>query len=333
MLIRKSHYFDCFHCIADLCPDSCCKEWEVQLDPKTAQYYRNLPGQLGERLRSVMAEDPMAGTVMVNENGRCPMWRQDGLCQIQAQLGEAALCQICREYPRLTHDYGNFIELGLELSCPEAARLILSSPSAPMVETILPGGSAAEYDEKAMSLLLQTRTEAIEILESPVYSVPEALILLLFYGHRVQALLDGEPVSDFSPQALLTQAPEWMLPPNPKAFLKFFSSLEILTDTWAQRLTSPSTPTPWTQSYRKLARYGVERYWLQAVSDYDLVSRVKLTVISCLLVRLLGGDFYSTAQTYSKEIENCAENMDALLDAAYDRPEFSDRVLLGLLLS
>ena len=55
-----------------------------------------------------------------------------------------------------------------------------------------------------------------------------------------------------------------------------------------------------------MARYGVERYWLQAVSDYDLTSRVKMIVAACLLVKHLGGDPVQTAQLYSKEIENNA---------------------------
>lgn len=280
-----------------------------------------------------MAEDPDAGTVMVNEQGRCPMWRQDGLCQIQAELGESALCQVCRDYPRLTHDYGNFVEFGLELSCPEAARLIFSSPSAPMVETSSPGDKPAEYDENAMSILLETRKTAIEILENPRYSVPEALVLFLFYGHQSQSLLDGVPAPDFSPDAILCQAPQWMLPADFEALLDFFFSLEILTPRWSQQLTSPHTPALWTEDFRKLARYGVERYWLQAVSDYDLISRVKLIVLSCILVRLLGGNLQDTAQTYSKEIENSAENIDAILDAAYTHPILTDRALLGMLLA
>ena len=81
-----------------------------------------------------------------------------------------------------------------------------------------------------------------------------------------------------------------------------------------------------------MACYFVERYWLQAVSDYDLVSRVKLAVVSCLLVRSLGGDVLPTAQLYSKEIENDADNVEALLDCAYTHPALTDAALLGALL-
>ena len=76
----------------------------------------------------------------------------------------------------------------------------------------------------------------------------------------------------------------------------------------------------------------MERYWLQAVSDYDLACRVKFTVIACLTVKLLGGDIYRTAQLFSKEIENNTDNVEAILDAAYAHPAFTDDKLLGALM-
>lgn len=47
MQIRRPDYFDEFRCIASACPDSCCKEWGVQVDEVSAAYYRGLPGDLG----------------------------------------------------------------------------------------------------------------------------------------------------------------------------------------------------------------------------------------------------------------------------------------------
>jgi len=104
-----------------------------------------------------------------------------------------------------------------------------------------------------------------------------------------------------------------------------------LTDTWRCRLASPA-PINWSAPIRALARYGVERYWLQAVSDYDLICRVKTIVAACLLVKTLGGNPIETAQLYSKEIENNADNVDSILDAAYIHIAFTDENLLGLLL-
>ena len=113
--------------------------------------------------------------------------------------------------------------------------------------------------------------------------------------------------------------------------LDFFKDLEILAPEWAARLDNPQG-APWTREYLTLARYFVDRYWLQAVADYDLVSRVKLAVISCLTIRMLGGNLEETAQRYSKEIENDVDNIDAILDGAYESPAFTDDKLLGLLL-
>ena len=81
-----------------------------------------------------------------------------------------------------------------------------------------------------------------------------------------------------------------------------------------------------------LACYFIQRYWLQAVSDYDLACRVKFMVISCLMVNALPGSFQENAQLFSKEIENNTENVEAILDAAYSNGAFTDDKLLGLLL-
>lgn len=330
MRIRKVSFYDQFSCLAGNCPDSCCKEWEVQVDPDTAKYYRSLPGQLGQRLRQVMKDDAQFGTVMINEESRCPMWRKDGLCEIQAQLGEQALCKTCREYPRLTHDYGDFVEYTLELSCPEAARLILTAPRLPMVETEQPGGNVTDYDEDLMALLLESRDTALTLLENPELTVPEALQALLLYTHHVQSLIDGGDNSPFDVRRALSTASEWVQTPDTSAFLTFFSQLELLNRDWGQRLCNPH-PVPWHDGFRNFARYGIERYWLQAVSDYDLVCRGKLILSACILVRILGGDFLEAAQTYSKEVENNIDNVDAILDGAYTSPALTDTALLSLL--
>ena len=328
MNVTKPSYYDDFRCIAGRCPDSCCREWDVDVDEASAAFYRALPGPLGDRLRQVL-RDTDDGTVMVNQDGRCPMWREDGLCRIQAELGEEALCQVCSRFPRLRHDYGDFVELGLELSCPEAARLILSSPAAPRFSFQEAGGEAGDYDDQAMAVLLETRQQALALLER--FPDPaDALTLLLFYGCQAQAQLDGAEPETFHPAAALETAASLAKQPDIAGFLEFFRELEILTDQWRELLSGPHTPAlpPRTAA---LARYLVERYWLQAVSDYDLAGRVKFILISCLLVGLLGGNYEQTAQLFSKEIENDADNVEAILDAAYSVRAFADDKLLGML--
>ena len=331
MKISYPKYYKIFRFIASACPDSCCKEWAVDVDPDAASFYRKLPGDLGDRLRQVL-KDGTNGAYMEIENGRCPMWRTDGLCRIQAELGHDALCKTCREFPRLRHDYGDFAELGLELSCPEAAKFILSPDCQDICSEETQEAGDAECDTEVMAILLKSRSEALALLEDTAFSVPQALAALLLYGYEVQEEIDGgEPLPpDFN--ANLEQAKQFAKNGDSTLFVNFFKNLELLTPQWRERLNAPMGGQ-WSDRFRLLAKYFVMRYWLQAVSDYDLVCRVKLVIASCLLVQLLGGDLVETAQLFSKEIENDPDNVEAILDGAYTSPALTDANLLGLLLN
>ena len=74
MQVWTPEYYHQFQCIAAACPDSCCKEWEVDVDDTAASFYRNLEGPLGDHLRQVL-KDTEDGTVMTIKDGRCPMWQ------------------------------------------------------------------------------------------------------------------------------------------------------------------------------------------------------------------------------------------------------------------
>ena len=329
MEISRPSYYDEFHCIASRCPDSCCREWDVQVDEEAVRRFAQLPGSLGETLRRSLYEEE--GEVYIGFSGnRCPMWREDGLCELQARFGEEALCRVCREFPRLHHDYGDFKELGLELSCPEAARILLTAQPGPMVTEEVPGGEAPGYDTGAMAVLRATRQEMLALLADP-RPLGQVLALALLYGCHAQGLLDGNPVPAFDPEAALATAREMAVPGDLPGIAEIFLGLEILTPRWRHRLSHPEG-APLQEGCRNLMRYFVGRYWLQAVSDYDLYCRVKFMITACIVVSTLGGDFVDTAQLFSKEIENDADNMDALLDAAYDHEALTDSRLLGILL-
>lgn len=321
MNIHYPKYYEDFSCIAGACPDSCCKEWEVSLDPECVRAYQALSGPLGDRLRQVIRRED-GEVYMTIENGRCPMWQPDGLCRIQAELGHDALSHTCRQYPRLTHEYKNFTELDLELSCPEAARLIFFG-NEQMQE--------AEYpqDDELMSILLSSRRQALDFLTGGGYSLPQKLAILLLYTHSLQAWIDGGEPAVLEPDKALKDAVEFAGKGDMGAIAEYYVNLEILTDRWAQRLNSPTPHKNWDEKLVRFMTYGIRRYWLQAVSDFDLLCRVKFLIGGCLLIRHLGGDTVQTAQLWSKEIENDADNVDALLDAAYTHPGFTDRNLLS----
>ena len=301
----------------------------MDVDPESAARYRGLDGALGDRLRQVLT-DTQDGTVMTIEDGRCPMWQQDGLCRIQAELGHDALCKTCREFPRLTHDYGDFVELGLELSCPEAARLILAAPGDLQMHT-QPGGTTPEYDKDVMATLRRSRADLLTFLCDPKHSLPDALTATLLYAYSVQEEIDGGEPAPLMPADCLENI--WDLPfvGDGNALIAFFQTLEILTPAWASRLQQTPQQIQWSETLRAFAVYLIQRYWLQAIADFDLVCRVKFVLAACLLVGALGSDPAQTAQLFSKEIENDPDNVEAILDAAYNSPALTDANLLGLL--
>lgn len=327
-LIYPSYYHE-FACTAGACPDSCCHEWDVEVDEASAARYRTLPGPIGDELRSSLYEEDGC-TYLRNREGRCPMWRSDGLCRIQAEFGHEALCWVCQQFPRLTQDYGSFVEQGLEMSCPEAARLMLDREDWHLVRTTADGGDEPDYDGEVMEILCSARPGAFEILRSR-RPVPERLALLLMYGYHVQAAIDGAEDAAFDPEASLAAAREFAGAGDRGLFAAFFGELEILTDRWRGLLSRAGEPE-WEEKLCRFAQYGVYRYFYQAVSDWDLVGRIKLIVAGCVLTAMLPGDRMAVIQLYAKEIENSAENLDSILDGAYTAPALTDRNLLGLLL-
>ena len=334
MRLSCERYYEQFSCLASRCPDSCCYLWEVLVDEEAASYYRRLPGPLGDQLRSVLRQEDGETFMTLTPDRRCPMWRADGLCELQAQLGHGALCQTCRDFPRLRHDYGSFTELGLELSCPEAARMILSPEGHDIVTQTVPGGEAPDYDPEIMSLLLRSREQALALVDDPRYTPGQILACLILYALEVEAAMDDpDDAPDIpDPAVSLHRLSSLTLTEDLNGMVDFYRQLEILTPQWRQRLKTFTPDFQWHPAARLLIRYFIRRYWLQAISDDALTDRVKFIAASCIVIHALGGDFERTAQQYSKEIENDAANVDRLLDATFSEPAFSDLNLLGLLL-
>ena len=328
MKLRYPSYYEAFSCIAGDCPDSCCHEWEVQVDAAAAARYRAMEGPLGDALREHLYDED-GETYLRNVDDRCPMWRTDGLCRIQAQEGHEALCTVCQQFPRLRHDYGDLLELGLELSCREAARIILEGPLS-WVEKEIEGGEEPEYDPEIFSILAESRPVALALLENTTYTVPERLRLLLMYGYHVQAAIDGAELSEFDPDAALREAAQFAGPGDIGLLAEYYRSLDLLTGRWGEALDRLGAPD-WDEGLCRIAQYGVCRHWFQAVSDWDLCCRVKMLLSGCALMARLPGALRSKAQLWSKEIENSAQNLDRLLDDAYSQAALTDANLLGLL--
>ncbi|WP_283704193.1 flagellin lysine-N-methylase [Clostridium perfringens] len=124
MKVRVPNYFNEFKCIASECEDTCCAGWEIVIDDETHKRYENVEGEFGEILRSKIVKSDGENIFLLNK-GNCSFLNEKKMCEIYINLGENHLCYTCQQFPRYTEEFLDLKEVGLSLSCPEAARIIL----------------------------------------------------------------------------------------------------------------------------------------------------------------------------------------------------------------
>jgi lysine-N-methylase len=132
--LLQPDYFDAFHCINSACEDTCCVGWIVHVDKTTYSKYQDCSSpELGPGLRSLVtineksSGDEDYARIVPDESG-CSFLSQ-GLCSIQLQLGEPYLSNMCATYPRVMNRVDDVLQRSLDLSCPEAARVVLLNPN------------------------------------------------------------------------------------------------------------------------------------------------------------------------------------------------------------
>ena len=356
MLIRTPPYYKSFQCLAGACPDTCCAGWEVCIDDGSLARYMALEGPLGEKVRAALVTDAEGDTCFCVENGHCSLQRPDGLCSLQRELGEAALCKVCDAHPRFTEEYGPFRETMLGASCPEAARLMLTAAdSLPFVEETTDEADVDcdDVDPDLLAALLPCRQRIFDLLRDRSRPVERRMADALAYAAAVQDELDMGSMDGLAELDFSTAAP----PAGGKlrretaiSLLKYLSTLELLTPEWTDLLKTSTAAleavdsegytalqSAFTahmagreQEYENLAVYFIARRFLAADFDADVYGKVCFAALSLFILRELGalalrreGHFTVEDQTalvwlWCKEQEHCDENLDALGAAAYD---------------
>lgn len=67
MLYYTFPYVENFHCLAGLCPDSCCKGWEVVIDEPTLQTYQQCSKPIGDYIRKVLTKNEEQEWIFQNQ--------------------------------------------------------------------------------------------------------------------------------------------------------------------------------------------------------------------------------------------------------------------------
>lgn len=117
------NYYKEFSCIAGSCPDTCCAGWQIVIDNKTLKKYQHFKGPFHNRLHN---DIDWKEHIFRQYNRRCAFLNEENLCDIYTEAGPKMLCDTCRNYPRHIEEFEGLREISLSLSCPEAARILLS---------------------------------------------------------------------------------------------------------------------------------------------------------------------------------------------------------------
>ena len=348
MIFRTPSCYDTFRCIADKCKDNCCIGWEIEIDEETVERYKAIPGVFGDRLRSCIGMSD-APCFLTDEQNRCPFLNADNLCDIILQLGEDSLCQICTDHPRYYSWFGTVKEGGLGLCCEEAARMILTEPFS-LTEREIPDEECEFPDASLFECLTKARAEMFRMLQGDALS--EGICRMLDFAESMQERTDNGCFTLPEEVAELPSAKG-----NLPEIFTFLQTLEAINDGWHQTLHAVwchfreidaarehfAKENPQASEYlRNIAIYFIWRYVLKGAFDEEYLSRVKLSavstaVIGCLFIdhwmehgTLTLTDCAEIAKNYSKEIEYSEENLNAMLDAAYDLSSMTTASLKGL---
>ena len=210
--ITEPSYYRHFQCIAAACPDSCCIGWDVAIDQTTCELYQHCRHAKLQPLfrQHIVSNTEPVGTsgyipyaLIRMQNYHCPFHDSDGLCLIQKHMGDSALSTTCASYPRNYNAVDGVLERSLNLSCPEAARLILLSDTplqfvVQEAEITLPHDQLDSLDtdtalaEKPFRHFQPIRAIVLATLQNRTYPVWQRVLLLNLFCHQLGLIRPAE---------------------------------------------------------------------------------------------------------------------------------------------
>ena len=130
---RYAKYLKEFKCIGGECKDSCCVGWDIDIDKSTFKQYHKVQDKEMKRMfqknvhnnENCVSDDIDYGKVKLKGEKRCPFLDEKNYCVIYSKLGEGYLSNVCTSFPRIMNKVDGCYEISLDVSCPEAARIIL----------------------------------------------------------------------------------------------------------------------------------------------------------------------------------------------------------------
>lgn len=296
MILKTPSFYKDFKCIAGDCPDSCCQGWEVDADDASLEFYKTLTGDIRNRIDSVLDHDEFGNTIFrLADKKRCPFLNGENLCDMHIAIGGEHTPYTCRMFPRFINDFGGTREMGVSFSCPVASDMMfgLTEPMRFVSELNELPPELNEIDAQTYFYLVKAREKAFSIVQDRTHPINQRLISLLDFGVEIQKDLE-----------------EYKEGSDDIDFFDVFRNPELINPQWIDRVNSGKVKPVSDEIFNEnIASYFIFRYFLTAVNDYDVLSKIKMAVIGVLIVTYFGEDSW-TIHLWSKETEHSQYNMD-----------------------
>ena len=290
------NYYDKFKCIADKCEHNCCIGWEIDIDQGTIKKYKSLEKDTGFNFADNIEENHFK----LKDGERCAFLNSHGLCDIICSFGEDALCDICTLHPRFKNFYTHFNEVGLGLSCEEAARIILSAEERFCIfhpECVLLTDEEKDF--------FKERSTALDILQNRSKTITERFSYL---ARKYEAEITADT----------------------EKLLEIYTPLERLDEKWTDELEAlrgfffdGKIFEKFPIAFENLAVYFIFRHFGKCIWDYEPAVRFALqgctligAMLSCCESDGKAADFrklVDLARMYSAEIEYSDENTEEIM--------------------
>lgn len=199
-IILQPKYVADFQCDGSKCNAKCCRNsWRIDIDMETYKKYQRIknPAMRKKILSSIQPSTIQTGfQIELNNKGVCPLLCEDNLCYIQRNMGEDALSQTCKVYPRMVQQIGNYQFRMLAMTCPVAAEYALLSPNAMELQQI-----SCEEDTSAWKLIAKNcnmknvpndlaavhiMMGGLAILQNTSYTFEQRLVILGLFLDKVE---------------------------------------------------------------------------------------------------------------------------------------------------
>lgn len=342
MIERRPDYYTKFHCLGTACPNTCCRDWSVVPDEAALSDYATAPAPLRARIAENLVTDEDGDICFrLDGQGMCTLLTLDGLCAIQRDWGETHLCAHCAAYPRFTEEYGCLTETALAVSCPEAARLLLTAPRFALVETDN-GVSDPPFNGIGPGLLAgleHSRAQALAMLNDSPGPLWVRLWAMAAYAKNLQACIDRDDPGQMPHCVIPSGSPSPCGPAQARAvrLLELLAGLEPLRSDWPRLLRDRSARLSalveteyaalwaeyerknprWERQLTNLACYLVFRHWHKAVNDDVLYGRAAFVCAACLILCHLAlfqpGEEAALWARFSREVEHDEDNLAGLI--------------------